>query len=259
MGEQPSNEDVSDRLLSTVTALTGAGTFRWDLDSDRLSLSDRARAILSVTDGAPTTQVVIDRAVHPEDRDRARDLRDRSRSDAALVPAGEWQLVGANDRVRWVAMTMVPAPGRERPTQMLGSLLDVTERHEWLHERELYLSGLGALVRGAEPAEAASALLAGLEEDEGTHVLSAEAEETVRAFAAQIGSRARPADESPLTARETEVLALASHGGSSASIGLRLDVSASTVKTHFEHIYAKLGVADRAGAVAEALRRGLIV
>ena len=111
---------------------------------------------------------MIDRAVHPEDRDRARDLRDRSRSDAASVPAGEWQLVGANDRVRWVAMTMVPAPGRERPTQMLGSLLDVTERHEWLHERELYLSGLSALVRGAEPAEAASALLAGLEEDEGT-------------------------------------------------------------------------------------------
>ena len=31
------------------------------------------------------------------------------------------------------------------------------------------------------------------------------------------------------------------------------------MKTHFEHIYAKLGVADRAGAVAEALRRGLIV
>ena len=63
---------------------------------------------------------------------------------------------------------------------------------------------------------------------------------------------------SPLTARETEVLQMASHGGSSATIAERLVISTSTVKTHFEHIYAKLGVADRAGAVAEALRRGLI-
>ncbi len=60
-----------------------------------------------------------------------------------------------------------------------------------------------------------------------------------------------PRGESPLTARETEVLQLASHGGASAAIAERLQVSTSTVKTHFEHIYAKLGVADRAGAVAE--------
>jgi hypothetical protein len=38
----------------------------------------------------------------------------------------------------------------------------------------------------------------------------------------------------------------------------QLVLSPSTVKTHFEHIYEKLGVGDRAAAVAQALRSGLI-
>ncbi len=37
-----------------------------------------------------------------------------------------------------------------------------------------------------------------------------------------------------------------------------LSISQATVKRHFEHIYAKLGVHDRAAAVAHALRGGLI-
>ena len=247
-------------LLRTATAVGQVGTFRWNLASDQLALSDRARAILNVGgDRSPTTQTVIDKAVHPEDRDRAQALRDRSISDATLVPTGEWQLVGPNQRVRWVAMTMTPAPAGKRSTEMVGSLLDVTERHEWRHERDLYLAAVDALAHGVEPGEAAAALIAGLEE-EGTHTLSAEAEEAIRALAAQVGGGAiRAAGPSPLTARETEVLQLASHGGSSAAIAARLEVSTSTVKTHFEHIYAKLGVADRAGAVAAALRRGLIL
>jgi regulatory LuxR family protein len=35
-------------------------------------------------------------------------------------------------------------------------------------------------------------------------------------------------------------------------------ISEATVKTHLLHIYAKLGVADRAAAVAEAFKRGLL-
>jgi len=38
----------------------------------------------------------------------------------------------------------------------------------------------------------------------------------------------------------------------------RLFVSQATVKTHLLHIYAKLGVGDRAAAVAEAFNRGLL-
>ena len=43
-----------------------------------------------------------------------------------------------------------------------------------------------------------------------------------------------------------------------AQIGEHLHLSAATVKTHLQHTYRKLGVSDRAAAVAEAMRRGLM-
>jgi DNA-binding CsgD family transcriptional regulator len=60
------------------------------------------------------------------------------------------------------------------------------------------------------------------------------------------------------TSRETEVLTLASHGLTSEQIADLLAVSGATIKTHLRNIYGKLGVSDRAGAVAAALRHGFI-
>ena len=62
----------------------------------------------------------------------------------------------------------------------------------------------------------------------------------------------------PLSEREIEVLLLAAEGLSGPAIAERLVLSPATVKTHFENIYAKLGVGDRASAVAQGLRTGLI-
>ena len=79
--------------------------------------------------------------------------------------------------------------------------------------------------------------------------------------AALAGSDARrPAEpELPdeLTPREAEVLALIAEGLSNAQIAERLVVSAATVKTHVNHIFAKAGVRDRAQAVVYAYSRGL--
>jgi two-component system nitrate/nitrite response regulator NarL len=61
-----------------------------------------------------------------------------------------------------------------------------------------------------------------------------------------------------LSARELEVLALAADGNSGPQIAERLILSPATVKTHFQNIYEKLGVCDRAAAVARALRSGLM-
>jgi DNA-binding CsgD family transcriptional regulator len=61
-----------------------------------------------------------------------------------------------------------------------------------------------------------------------------------------------------LTPRETEILQLAARGVSAAGIAEALGVSSSTVKRHFEDSYARLDVPDRAAAVAEAMRLGLI-
>jgi DNA-binding CsgD family transcriptional regulator len=61
-----------------------------------------------------------------------------------------------------------------------------------------------------------------------------------------------------LSARELQVLRLAAEGNTGPEIAERLFVSPATIKTHFQHIYEKLGVGDRAAAVAHALRIGLI-
>jgi two-component system nitrate/nitrite response regulator NarL len=66
--------------------------------------------------------------------------------------------------------------------------------------------------------------------------------------------RSRPV----MTARERETLRLIAEGLSAPDIGNALHLSTATVKTHLQHIYGKLGVSERAAAVAEAMRRGLL-
>ncbi|MGY0018792.1 response regulator [Streptomyces sp. cg35] len=66
-----------------------------------------------------------------------------------------------------------------------------------------------------------------------------------------------PADET-LSSREREVLLLVSRGTSNKEIARELFISEATVKTHLTHIYAKLGVKDRAAAVAVAYDRKIL-
>ena len=58
----------------------------------------------------------------------------------------------------------------------------------------------------------------------------------------------------PLTERELDVLALVAQGLTNRQISSRLFISPATVRTHLEHIYDKLGVRSRAGAVSAAFR-----
>jgi len=74
----------------------------------------------------------------------------------------------------------------------------------------------------------------------------------------EIHAREVDAERPVLTEREQEILALVAEGLSAPEIGERLYLSTATVKTHLAHLYDKLGVSDRAAAVATAMRRGLI-
>jgi two-component system nitrate/nitrite response regulator NarL len=67
-----------------------------------------------------------------------------------------------------------------------------------------------------------------------------------------------PHDRPVMTVRERETLTLIAEGLSAPQIGRALHLSTATVKTHLQHIYEKLGVSERAAAVAEAMRRGLL-
>ena len=67
----------------------------------------------------------------------------------------------------------------------------------------------------------------------------------------------QPAKET-VSQRELEVLQLIASGSTNREVAARLFISEATVKTHLLHIYAKLGVNDRAAAVGAAFERGLL-
>jgi two-component system nitrate/nitrite response regulator NarL len=77
-------------------------------------------------------------------------------------------------------------------------------------------------------------------------------------LASEIRARRERADDPLLTKRELEILRLAADGLSAPEIADRLVVSVTTVKTHLQHVYAKLEVSDRTAAVAQAIRRGIL-
>jgi two-component system nitrate/nitrite response regulator NarL len=89
---------------------------------------------------------------------------------------------------------------------------------------------------------------------EGGTVLPAELHGGLAGEIRKLGARAGP----QLSAREQEVLQLTADGFSAAEIGERIFITAATVKTHLQGAYQKLGVSDRAAAVAEAMRHGLL-
>jgi len=71
--------------------------------------------------------------------------------------------------------------------------------------------------------------------------------------------RLRATRDAPiLTDREAQILRLIASGKSLPAIAKELFLGVTTVKSHTQHLYAKLEVSDRAAAVAEAMRRGLI-
>ncbi len=76
--------------------------------------------------------------------------------------------------------------------------------------------------------------------------------------ASRLMGRLRTSEANALSPREVEVLALVADGATNRAVGARMHVSEATVKTHLMSIYAKLGVGDRAAAVAEGFRRGLL-
>ncbi|MBF9132344.1 response regulator transcription factor [Plantactinospora sp. S1510] len=72
-----------------------------------------------------------------------------------------------------------------------------------------------------------------------------------------MGQIRQPASE-PLSHRELEVLELIAQGSTNREAARQLFISEATVKTHLLHVYAKLGVNDRAAAVATAFSRGYL-
>lgn len=130
--------------------------------------------------------------------------------------------------------------------------------------RVVLLSGTAnrADVADAMEKHAAGFLLKTVSPDElPRHLRAAVAGETVldaAAAAAVVSALRHPHVRPVLTDREREVIGLVATGLTNERIARHLHVSISTVKSHLERIYQKLGVDDRAAAVAQAKDHGLL-
>ncbi len=78
------------------------------------------------------------------------------------------------------------------------------------------------------------------------------------AVAGRLMGRVRTPARTPVSERELDVLKLIAGGATNKEAAATLFISEATIKTHLLHVYDKLGVRDRAAAVSEAYKRGLI-
>jgi DNA-binding NarL/FixJ family response regulator len=92
---------------------------------------------------------------------------------------------------------------------------------------------------------------------QGQSVLAPKVASTLVGLVGSPGGRGQRGQEN-LSPREIEVLKLVADGATNQVAARKLLVSETTIKTHLLHIYTKLGVRDRASAVASAYKRGLI-
>ncbi|MGX6600516.1 response regulator [Micromonosporaceae bacterium Da 78-11] len=77
--------------------------------------------------------------------------------------------------------------------------------------------------------------------------------------AARPVNRVRTPAPQLVSRREQEVLELVAAGNTNREVAARLFITEATVKSHLISIYAKLGVTDRAAAVAESFNRRLLI
>jgi DNA-binding NarL/FixJ family response regulator len=78
------------------------------------------------------------------------------------------------------------------------------------------------------------------------------------AVASRLVTAVRTPAPSPLAARERQVLELVAKGTPNRDIARELFISEATVKTHLSHVFTKLGVTDRAAAVAKGYEQGIL-
>ncbi|MGO1049625.1 response regulator [Crossiella sp. CA198] len=106
----------------------------------------------------------------------------------------------------------------------------------------------GYLLKDAPPAELLKAVRAA---SRGESVLAP-------TVAGRLIGQVRKPARGALSTRELEVLTLVAGGATNREAARKLFISEASIKTHLLHIYAKLDVRDRAAAVGQAYRRGLL-
>jgi HD-GYP domain-containing protein (c-di-GMP phosphodiesterase class II) len=156
-------------------------------------------------------------------------------------------------------VTAVAEAHRERldgsgyPRGLNGSALPITQRI--LATADSYRGSLE--LRPHRPAQTPEAAANRLRSEADAGRLDPTTVEAVLGVAGHRPGR-RTAGPAGLTTREVEVLGLLSQGLNSSEIARRLFISPKTVRNHLEHVYLKVGVTNRTGAVLFALGHGMV-
>jgi two-component system nitrate/nitrite response regulator NarL len=203
-----------------------------------------------VADSQPLFRAAVTRAVGDDAR----------LSLAAVADDGDAALRGIRANAPAVAVLGVPlarvtargvahAVSRDDlPTRIVVLLGDADPRAAF---DALADGAAGCLTRAVEPGRLTAAIVAVAS---GQSIVAPELQSGV---VRQI--HLRHGDHGPLlTARERQVLSLIADGHNTAAIASALHLSPTTIKTHLGHAYGKLGVSDRAAAVAAGMRLRLL-
>ncbi len=173
------------------------------------------------------------------DGEHARALVDQLHPDVALIDVRMPQLDGLS------LVRQLQATGSEVRVLLISGNDDSEIAHEAISR-----GAAGFLSKDTEEEQIAEAILAVAT---GQSVLSPALQSGVLDLI-----RERPRETVELSGRERDLLRLAADGLTTAEIAERLYLSPNTVKTYWQRLYEKLGTGDRASALAEAMRRGLI-
>ncbi|MBK5229336.1 MAG: response regulator transcription factor [Actinobacteria bacterium] len=132
-------------------------------------------------------------------------------------------------------------------------MLTMSDDPEYVEEA-VRSGAVGYLVKNAPRDEVIKAVRAAAEG--GAYIQA----EVTRPLLVRFAREARSArtDGPTLSPRERDVIALVAQGAANKQIGVRLSISEATVKSYLQNVFEKLGAADRAQAVAIALRARLI-
>jgi PAS domain S-box-containing protein len=131
--------DAEDRLAE-AQEVAHIGSWSWDVDTDRVTGSAELYRLYGIVDGSPMTHESFLDAVHPNDRDHVRHAVEQALADGFPF-AVDHRPVSHNGRVRWLhGRGQVVLDPNGKPTRMLGTGQDITERKQLDELRDTILS-----------------------------------------------------------------------------------------------------------------------
>ena len=141
---EKSNEDLISaqaelqrrwQYLAEAQRLSHSGTFGWKVSSGELVWSDETYRILGFTrETNPTLDLVFDR-IHPDDRDRLQQLRDRAAQNGMDLD-NEHRLLMPDGAIKYVHVVAHAGSNSSGNREYIGVVTDITERKRAEEERK---------------------------------------------------------------------------------------------------------------------------